>query len=49
MQLKRRQSVSEVSSQPKSIAKALKKYEHEMYTNLSVILKNDGTRAVTSC
>ena len=48
VQWKRRQSASKVSSRPESIAKALKKCEYEMYPNLSVILKNDSTRAVTS-
>ena len=47
IQWKRRQSASKVSSQPESIAKALKKCEYEMCPDLSAILKNDGTRAVT--
>ena len=41
-------SVSNVSSRPESIAKALKKCEYKMYPNLSVILMNDGIRAVTT-
>ena len=39
---------SKVSSRPESIAKALKKCQYEMYPNLSVTLKSDGTRAATS-
>ena len=46
-QWKRRQSASKGSSWPELIAKELKKCEYEMSPNLSVILKNDGTRAVT--
>ena len=45
---KEAQGASKVSSRPESIAKALKKCQYEMYPNLSVTLKNDGTRAVTS-
>ena len=48
VQWKRRLSASKVSSRPESIAKSLKKCEYEMYPNLSAVLKNDGTRAVTS-
>ena len=36
-----------VSIRPESVAKALKSCEYEMYPNLSVTIKNDGTLAVT--
>ena len=46
---KRRWSVRDISERPQTIAQALKQCDSDAYPNLSVLLKNPGTVAVTSC